>query len=134
MSTAFDPQFQQNEAALFARSAARSVSIGSRTAVVNRTHRIVRERAKAMQARRSRVLSLLVPIGLCSVLLLLTGLALWSGLYQYEGATSDVASIASAEANNHFLLVLLWFVPVSVAVLATVWFRRSRTKANDEAF
>ncbi len=70
--------------------------------------------------------------------MILSVLAVWTGLYQYqaveaaEAVQADVAALATTD-NNHFLVVLLWFVPVSVAVLTTVWVRRSRNNADDEA-
>ena len=110
----------------------------ARACVVNRTHRVVRQRAKSIQERRSRVRSLTLPLVLCSVLLLLIGLAVWTGLYQYpaeaaEAVQADVAALAASDANNQFLVVLLWFVPVSMAVLATVLYRRTRDNADSEA-
>jgi hypothetical protein len=143
MNVVVDPKFSQAEAAMFARSAMRSVDTGAAGArVVNRTHRVVRARARAMQARRSRVRSLALPLILCSTLLILTGLAVWTGLYQYqvveaaEVVEADVSALAAADISNHALVSLLWFVPVSVAVLATAWVRRSRSDAEskDEAF
>jgi hypothetical protein len=140
MTSATEPQIplQGEDAAEFARaarSAMRSVPAAARAGVVNRTHRVVRERAKVLQARRSRDRSLMAPLLLCSVLLALTVLAGWTGLYQYQAteAATDAASLAASDTNNHFLVVLLWFVPVSVAVLATVWVRRSRNGADGEA-
>jgi len=132
----FDPQFQADDPSSFARAALRGIPAVARAGVVNRTHRVVRERAKVMQERRSRVRSLMVPLVLCSVLLILTCLAVWTGLYQYQAAETvqaDLNALAATEANNHFLVVVLWFVPVSVALLATVWVRRSRNNADDEA-
>jgi len=32
--------------------------------------------------------------------------------------------------TNHFVVVLLWFVPVTFAVLAAIWYRRWRTNAE----
>ncbi len=139
MSSAFDPQFQQNDSTDFARNALRSVPAVAHSGVVNRTHRVVRERAKVMQQKRNRERSLMVPLIICSVLLILSVLAVWTGLYQYQEAVeaaevvqADVATLATTD-NNHFLVILLWFVPVSVAVLTTVWVRRSRNNADDEA-
>jgi type VI protein secretion system component VasK len=99
---------------------------------------VVRERAKVMKARRSRVRSLMLPLVVCSVLLLLIGLAVWTGLYQYpteaaEAVQADVAALTASDANNQFLVVLLWFVPVSMAVLATVLYRRTGERADGEA-
>ena len=139
MNSQYDPQFQSNDAASFARAAMRGMPVAARSGVVNRTHRVVRERAKVMQEKRSRERSLLAPLLVCSVLLILIAFAVWSGLYQYQVAEAaeavevDVSSLAMTDANNHLLVVLLWFVPVSVALLATVWVRRSRNNSEDEA-
>jgi H+/Cl- antiporter ClcA len=110
----------------------------TRGGVVNRTHRVVRHRARVMQARRSKVRSLMVPLVICSILLILTVVAVWSGLYQYQAAEAaeavqaDVAALAQTDATNHFMVVLLWFVPVSLAVLAALWLRRVRETADSE--
>jgi hypothetical protein len=140
MNVVVDPKFPQSETALYARSAMRGMDATAASArVVNRTHRVVRQRAKAIQARRSRVRSLALPLIICSTLLILTGLAVWTGLYQYqvagaaEAVEADVTALAATDVSNHALLSLLWFVPVSVAVLATAWARRSRNGAEDEA-
>ena len=138
MNSAFDPQFQQNDSTDFARNTLRGVPAVAHAGVVNRTHRVVRERAKVMQQKRNRERSLMVPLIICSVLMILSVLAVWTGLYQYqaveaaEAVQADVATLAATD-NNHFLVILLWFVPVSVAVLTTVWVRRSRNNADDEA-
>jgi heme/copper-type cytochrome/quinol oxidase subunit 2 len=134
MNSAFDPQFR-NDSTDFARNALRGVPAVAHSGVVNRTHRVIRERAKVMQQKRNRERSLMVPLTICSVLLTLSVLAVWTGMYQYqavEAVEADVTALATTD-NNHFLVVLLWFVPVSVAVLTTVWVRRSRNNADDEA-
>lgn len=102
--------------------------IPPRPNVVNRTHRVVRQRANVMRARRSYVRSLLFPMILCSALLLMTGVAVWTGLYQESGAADAVQDISASLANsdNEFMVMLFWFVPVSLAVLGTVWFTRFR--------
>ena len=79
-------------------TAVSGVDTVARAGVVNRTHRVVRERAKVMQARRSHMRSLMVPLILCSVLLILTVVAVWSGLYQYqatEAAETVQADVAA---------------------------------------
>jgi cytochrome bd-type quinol oxidase subunit 2 len=140
MNVAIDPKFSQNESSVFARTAIRSMDTGAAGAqVVNRTHRVVRARALAMQEQRSRARSLMLPLIICSVLLILTVLAVWTGLYQYqvveaaEAVEADVSALAATEMNNHMLVSLLWFVPVTVALLATVWVRRSRNGPDNEA-
>jgi H+/Cl- antiporter ClcA len=136
LDSQFDSQSQLSDSASYALS---GVDSAARGGVVNRTHRVVRQRAKVMQARRSHVRSLMVPLIVCSALLILSIVAVWSGLYQYQAAEAaeavqaDVAALANNDANNEFLVMLLWFVPVSLAVLAAVWFRRFRTSVDHEA-
>jgi hypothetical protein len=145
MKASFEPQFESqfaslpNDSSVLARPAQDGIALGARACVVNRTHRVVRERAKSLHERRSKTRSLMIPLIVCASLLLLTCFAVWSGLYQYQAAEAaeavqtDVAALAASDATNHFLVVLLWFVPVSIALLITVWVRRSRSNANDEA-
>ena len=142
MKASFEAQFDSqlnslpDDSAALACSEQDGVGLGARACVVNRTHRVVRERATVMQARRSHARSLMVPLAICSVLLILIGLAIWTGMYQYQAAEAvqaDVTALATTDSTNHFVVVLLWFVPVSLALLAAVWFRRSRHNSNDEA-
>jgi len=129
---------QTDDATVVTRVALGNVDTVARAGVVNRTHRVVRQRARVLQARRSRVRGLMVPLILCSLLLLLTAGAVWSGLYQYQAVEAaemveaDVAALATSDANNHFLVMLLWFVPVSIALLGTVLFRRVRSGSDHE--
>src|SRR6185437_16224352 len=58
--------------------------VAARASVVNRTHRVVRERATVMAARRSRVRSLWIPIAVSSALLVIICTAVWSVLNQYD--------------------------------------------------
>ena len=101
--------------------------------VVNRTHRVVRQRAQAMQDKRRRDRSLMLPMALCSGLLLLTAFAVWSGLGLYQGGDVVQATTLSSPDSNHFLMVMLWFVPVSIVLLAALWVGRSRTHNGDGA-
>jgi hypothetical protein len=144
MNVSFEPQLDSQdeihaeESARFARAALSSVNTAARGGVVNRTHRVVRQRAKAMQERRSYMRSLLVPLALCATFLTLTCVAVWTGLYQYqateaaEAVEADVAALANFDANNHFLVLLLWFVPVTLALVGAVVFRRVRSGAGQE--
>jgi len=135
MNSPLVPQFEsdsQGNDAAFARGVLSSVQTAARAGVVNRTHRVVRQRANVMRERRNYVRSMLVPLILCSVLLLFICVGLWIGLDQYQAAEiEDVASLASTEASRHFLVVLLWFVPVSLAMLAAVWLHRGRSRGNE---
>ena len=102
--------------------------------LVNRTHRVVRQRATTMQARRSYMRSLMVPLVLCSVALALAAFAVWSGMYQSTDAAEaiqDVASLASSETTNHLLVTMLWFVPLTLILLVAVWVRHVRSRESD---
>jgi hypothetical protein len=119
---------QPADARLFSQGAASS-------SVVNRTHRVVRQRAQVLQARRSQVRSLMVPLVLCSALLILTVAAVWTGMYEYQGAADalqDVSSTIAAATEDEFMVMLFWFVPVTLAVLGTVWVTRSRSGTPSE--
>ena len=66
-------------------------------------------------------------------MLILTVVAVWSGLYQYQATEAaevvqaDVAALAASDANNHFLVLLLWFVPAIAGLWQPLWFRRVAT-------
>jgi heme/copper-type cytochrome/quinol oxidase subunit 2 len=131
-----DPEFETpaDDPASFARAALGTVNAVARGGVVNRTHRVVRQRAKVMQERRSYVRSLMVPLILCSAFLTLAVWAVWTGMYQYqasEAAEMVQADVAALDANNHMLVALLWFVPVSLALLAAVWGRRLKNGGGE---
>jgi hypothetical protein len=103
--------------------------VAASSRVVNRTHRVVRQRAQVMKARRSYLRSLMVPLTICSALLILTIAAVWSGMYEYRnaaGAIQDVSSTIASASEDEFMVMLFWFVPVTLAVMGTVWFTRAR--------
>ena len=120
MSDSFEKSVSQDSRS-FTRAAI--VDAPPRASVVNRTHRVVRERAKTMAARRSRVRSLWIPVAVCSSLLLIICTAVWSALEAYDATPGGVP-----EASNQFLIVCLWFLPVSMALLAVVLFHRARKR------
>ena len=104
-----------------------NMNSSARATVVNRTRRVVRERAKTMAARRSRVRSLWIPMAVCSALLVMICTAVWTVLDQYEVTPSGMP-----DAGNQFLVLFLWFFPVSMALLAVVLFRRARKRIDGE--
>jgi hypothetical protein len=112
---------------IMARMAMNEMNAPARSSVVNRTHRVVRERAQSIAARRSRVRSLWIPLAVCSALLIILSCTVWSILDQY-----DVTPTGVPDASNQFLVLLLWFLPVSIALLALVLFRRARKHADHE--
>jgi protein-S-isoprenylcysteine O-methyltransferase Ste14 len=118
MSDAFDKPTSEDS-----RSFARVALTPARASVVNRTHRVVRERAKTMAARRSRVRSLWIPLAVCSSLLVILCTGVWSALEAYDATPNGVP-----DASNQFLVLCLWFLPVSLALLAVVLFHRARKR------
>jgi hypothetical protein len=114
----FDPDTQS-----FVRSAMTEANMSARASVVNRTHRVVRERANTIAAQRSRVRSLWIPLAVCSSLLVIICSAVWSALEAY-----DVIPDGPPDASNQFLVLCLWFLPVSMALLAVVLFQRARKR------
>ncbi|HMH11667.1 MAG TPA: hypothetical protein VK578_01040 [Edaphobacter sp.] len=123
-----DEQISERDANIFARSALTGMNATARSSMVNRTHRVVRERAQAIAARRDRERSLWVPMAVCSALVLIICTAVWSVLDQYEISPTGVP-----DSSDQFLVLGLWFFPVSMALLAMVWFRRTRKRTGREA-
>jgi len=105
-----------------------TMNTSARASTVNRTHRVVRERAKMLQARRSRVRSLWIPLALCSALLLMICSAVWTVLDGYE-----LTPMGIPDSSDQFLVLALWFFPVSMALLVMAWFRRTRKNAGEAA-
>lgn len=140
MKNLFDERLQHEESLRYAdglrregnrtltRSALPDANMAARASIVNRTHRVVRERAKKMESHRSRVRSLWIPLVLCSSFLLMICYAVWTVLDGYELIPNGVP-----DASEQFLVLLLWFLPVSMALLVTVWFRRMRKRPGGEA-
>jgi hypothetical protein len=122
MSDAFEKSPSQ-ETRSFARAALTDTNTPTRASVVNRTHRVVRERAKTLAARRSRIRSLWIPLAVCSSLLVIICTAVWSALDAYDVTPSGVP-----DASNQFLVLCLWFLPVSMVLLAVVLFQRARKR------
>lgn len=108
----------------FART---GLNTSARASVVNRTHRVVRERAVVLAARRDHVRSLCIPIAVFSSILVIICTTVWNGLDEY-----DVNPIGVPDASNQFLVFLLWFFPLSMALLAVVLFRRTRKRVDNE--
>ena len=97
----------------------------ARASRVNRTHRVVQERAKTIAARRSKIRSLWLPLLLFSVLLVGICIAVWVVVDEYEIAAAGTPGGIQA-ASYQWLVPLFWSIPVSAALLAVVWFRKTR--------
>ncbi len=111
--------------ALAARTAMRGMNATASSAMVNRTHRVIRERARTVKERRSKIRSLWIPFILFSSLLIGVCFAVWTVLEEYE-----LYAAGSQVAGYQVVVPLLWSIPVSAAVLAVVWFRQSRSDAT----
>ena len=122
MNEAFDTKNPQDPGPIV-RAVLADCSAPARASVVNRTHRVVRERAKSMAARRSRFRSLWIPLAVCSSLLIIICTAVWTALDAYDVTPSGVP-----DASNQFLVLCLWFLPVSMALLAVLLFQRARKR------
>ena len=128
MNDARDKQFSEVDTGLFMRGELSGMDSAARSSIVNRTHRVVRERATTMAAQRNRRRSLWVPMVVCSALVLMICTAVWSVLDEYDAAPTGVP-----DSSDQFLVLALWFFPVSMALLAMVWFRRTRKQSGREA-
>ena len=96
----------------------------SRASVVNRTHRVVRERARTMQAQRSRNRSLWAPVLIASSLVIMLISAFWLMFDEYE-----IYADATTDARFHLPILLIWFLPVTGALLIIALLRRSRSSS-----
>lgn len=109
-------------------SGVRTISAGgARAEVVNRTHRVVRERARAIAVRRQHGRTLWIPLAVCSVLLLIISAAVWNVFDQYEVSPTGIP-----DASAQMLVLFLWFFPVSAILLVMVWFRRARMATGND--
>jgi hypothetical protein len=98
----------------------------AQASAVNRTHRVVRERAKLIQARRNQVRSLWLPMTICSAMIVIFCSAVWSVLDEYE-----LVPVGVPDSRYQIFVLLLWFFPVSASLLGLVWFRRSRNRPGE---
>lgn len=93
--------------------------------LVNRTHRIVRERAVTIQAQKTKVRSLLIPLTVSAALLLAVVCAAWIMLDEY-----DVTPVGLPDASNQIFVMMLWCLPISAIALAVVAFRRNGSRVD----
>lgn len=108
-----------------AREALRALDAGARVSMVNRTHRVVRERAAQMSARRNRLRSLWIPLAVCASMVVIVASTIWMMLDDYE-----LNPIGMPDASDQYVILLFWFLPVTAALLAMVWLRRSQNRRS----
>ena len=96
--------------------------------IVNRTHRIVRERAASMQARKSKTKGLCIPLSISGSLVTMICFAVWSVFEQ-----NDVTPNGIPDASQQMFVFLLWCLPLSAAVLTVVWYRMHSQSKDENA-
>ncbi len=95
-------------------------------ALVNRTHRVVHERARNLQARRSKMRSLSIPLAVSACMLVALAVAMWTAFEGYEVSPTALPGMSQA------LVLMGWSLPITGMVLAVVWFRRLNARTDDE--
>jgi hypothetical protein len=100
---------------------------GARAAVVNRTHRVVRDMALGMREQRQKQRSLWLPLGIFSVLMVVVCLGAWAMLDGYELIPDGIP-----DASDQMLLFMLWSLPLTGFLMVLAWFRRSHANDQDE--
>ena len=109
-----------------AKTATAGIDVAASSAVVNRTHRVIRERASKMQSQRSKVRSLWIPLGVSTALLVTLACALWTAFEDFEGSSAGLPN------TSGMVVVLVWSIPTSAMVLATIWSRRAGASSENE--
>ncbi len=104
------------------------MATGARNVVVNRTHRVVREQALTMREQRSKSRSLWVPLTISSILMVAICYAIWGLLDGYDLTPNGIP-----DASDQLMILLLWSLPVTAAILGMVWFKRARNRSDSEA-
>jgi hypothetical protein len=115
-----------NQAERNAQTATAGMNAAASAALVNRTHRVIRERAKTMQTRRNKVRSLWIPLGVSTALLITLACALWTAFEDFEGSSAGLPN------TSGMVVVLVWSVPISAMILAVIWSRRASAGSENE--
>ncbi len=102
-------------------------NMAARASVVNRTHRVIRAQAVTLREQKRRSRSLWIPLGICSLLLLVICYAVWGMLDGY-----DLTPTGVPDASDQMFFMLLWSLPITAVLLGLMWFRRGRNRLNDE--
>ena len=103
-----------------------TLNVAAKAALVNRTRRIIRERAGQIATRRKKMRSLIMPLAVSASLLVILVTAVWSLLEEYDVTTGGVV-----DAGGQYFVLALWFLPLSLALLGMVWFTRIRGRRSE---
>lgn len=112
------------------KAALRGLHVPASAALVNRTQRVVREQALAMQARRRRARDLWLAGSICSALFVMLLCGLWAGLSQYDLLPSGESSAAYLNSSYQMMVLAAWFVPAVAGAALLVWFKRGRGESG----
>lgn len=118
----------RSDAALGKRTESIGAIEAAPSAMVNRTHRVIGERARAMRARRSKTRSLWIPLTVSAGLLGALTVAVWSVLAQYEATPNGLP-----DSGQQMWVLMMWCLPLSVVLLAVVCLRSESTRSRKEA-
>jgi hypothetical protein len=102
-----------------------SLNVVARASLVNRTHRVVRERARQMSSHRDRIRSLMVPMAVCASMVVILVTAVWTLFDEYE-----LTPTGMLDSSDQFFVLLFWFLPISGVLLGMVWFTRMRGRRS----
>ena len=72
-----------------------------------------------MREQKSKSRSLWVPLAIFSMLMLVICYAVWGMLDGYDLTPNGIP-----DASDQMMMLLLWSLPVTAAVLGLVWFKR----------
>ena len=95
--------------------------VAARAHIVNRTHRVIREQALEMQAKRSRTRSLWIPIAIFSALISIIFIAAWFVLDAYDLTPSGIP-----DASDQLIVWLIMIAPLSILLFGLVRYQRHR--------
>ena len=100
---------------------------GPRASVINRTHRVVREQARRIQERRSRVRALMAPLLVASSLVIILASAFWLTMDEYDAVATGVP-----DSRFQLPILLMWFLPVTGALLIVALLQRFRAPSTSQ--
>jgi hypothetical protein len=115
-----------NQAERSAQTATAGMNAAASAALVNRTHRVIRERADKMRDQRNKVRSLWIPLSVSAALLMTLACALWTAFEDFEGSSAGLPN------TSGMVVVLVWSVPISAMILAVTWSRRASAGSENE--
>jgi hypothetical protein len=124
MNESFEKVYREDKGSL-PLSGIGALNVSARASMVNRTHRIVRERARQMSSRRDRIRSLMVPLLISAAMFVILVTAIWTLLDGYELTPTGVL-----DSSDQFLVLVCWFLPVTGVLLGMVWFTRMRSRRS----